>query len=202
MRRQDCLRRARVVVPALTAVFLAAEGVESRGEAEPAKRTRSVLVRPDNQFGEVELDMRFETVSRRRPGGGGGDRATVRSGDAVRIGEQVVICFASSERGWVTLWSRDAEGNVPVRIYPNEYAPATAGDVAAPVEADAETCIGESDGFSLEVGPPTGEAEVYLHYTQEASEQFDETAFPQIRRTRLPDRRPYASSHLQYRVVR
>lgn len=194
MRRRDYLRAARPVALAL-AIGLAGAGAGAGEQPEPSKRTRSVLVKPDQEFGAVELDMRFQTAGRR-------ERTTVRSGDAVAVGERVVICFTSSAAGWVTVWSRDAAGNVPVRIYPNEYAGATADDVAAPVEAGAETCLGDGDGFRLEVGPPTGEAEVYLHYTREASEQFDETAFPQIRTTRDPDSRPYASRHLQYRVVR
>lgn len=179
-----------------------AAGAEAQSEPARSNRSRAVLVKPDNQFGEIELDMRLETVAGRGAGGRRGERTAVRSGDAVSIGERVVICFTSNEDGHVTVWSRDAEGNVPVRIYPNEYAAETSGAVAAPVASGEETCLGEGGGFRLEVGPPAGEAEVYLHYTRDASEQFDETAFPQIRFTREPDARPYVSKHLRYRVVR
>ena len=159
------------------------------------QRTRSILVKPFQRLGDVTLDMRLEAA------GGGRGRSVVRSGEQVPVGARVIICFTAGARGYVTVWSRDAEGNVPVRIYPNEYAPETAGEVAAPVEARAETCLGDDDDFRLEVGPPAGDAEVYLHYTLDEALQFDETAYPQIRATRAPDTRPYASRHLTYRVV-
>ena len=130
-----------------------------------------------------------------------GARAGVESGAAVPVGDRVVLCFTSSADGYVTVWSHDAAGNVPARIFPNEYAAETADERAAPVAAGVETCIGDDDGFRLEVGRPLGDASVYLHYTRDELLQFDETAFPQIRATRAPDRRPYASSYLEYRVV-
>ena len=162
------------------------------------QRTRNIQVKPSQRLGDVTLDMRLETAA---AAGGVRGRSVVRSGEAVPVGTRVIICFTAGERGYVTVWSRDAEGNVPVRIYPNEYASETAGEVAAPVEARAETCLGDDDDFRLEVGPPVGEAEVYLHYTRDEALQFDETAYPQIRATRAPDTRPYASRHLTYRVV-
>ena len=164
--------------------------------AQKPARTRSILVKPDNRFGGVELDLHIESMRRRE-----GARAGVESGAAVPVGDLVVLCFRSSADGYVTVWSHDAAGNVPVRIYPNEYAAETADERAAPVAARVETCIGDDDGFRLEVGRPLGDASVYLHYTREEVLQFDETAFPQIRATRAPDRRPYASSYLEYRVV-
>ena len=195
---------AAAAVLALAGAGLPGAASASGAQSEPTRsnRSRAVLVKPDNQFGEIELDMRLETVGGRGAGGGRGERTAVRSGDEVRVGERVVICFTSNEDGHVTVWSRDAEGNVPVRIYPNEYAAETSDAVAAPVASGEETCLGEGGGFRLEVGPPAGEAEVYLHYTRDVSEQFDETAFPQIRATREPDARPYVSKHLRYRVVR
>ena len=195
-------RRRAVAVAAVLA--LAGAGLSDAAAASGAqrKRTRSILVKPDNQFGEIELDMRLEALGGRVAGGRRGERTAVRSGDAVPIGDRVVICFTSNEDGYVTVWSRDAEGNVPVRIYPNEYAAETADAVAAPVASGEETCLGENSGFRLEVAPPPGEAEVYLHYTRDESEQFDETAFPQIRTTLTRDPRPYVSRHLRYRVVR
>ena len=117
------------------------------------------------------------------------------------VGEAVVICFRSSADGYVTIWSHDAEGNVPVRIYPNEFAAATADDIAAQVQSGVETCIGDDDGFRLEVARPLGEASVYMHYTRDEDMQFDETAFPEIRATRDPDSRPYASTRVTYNVV-
>ena len=165
--------------------------------AQKPPRSRSILVKPDNRLGEVELALQLETVRR-----ADGSTAAVGSGEPVRVGDRVVLCFRSSAAGFVTVWSHDAEGNVPVRIYPNEFAADTADERAAPVRAREETCIGgDDDGFRLEVGRPLGAASVYLHFTRREDMQFDETAFPQIRATRAPDPRPYASSYLQYRVV-
>ena len=165
-------------------------------EAQKPQRTRSILVKPDNRFGEVDVELQIETIRQLD-----GATAGVRSGDPVQVGDNVVLCFRSSADGWVTVWSHDAEGNVPVRIYPNEYAAETADERAAAVAAGEETCIGDDDGFRLEVGRPLGDASVYLHYTRREGLQFDDTAFPVIRATRAPDPRPYASSYVRYRVV-
>ncbi len=190
MRGLDC--RAAVV---LSVGLLGAAWPGSAFAQEP-NRTRSILVKPDNRFGEVSLDLQLETV-RRSDGRSGG----VRSGDPVQVGDRVVLCFRSSANGYVTVWSHDADGNVPVRIYPNEYDPETADERAVRVTAGEETCIGDDDAFRLEVARPLGDASVYLHYTEREALQFDETAFPTIRATRSPDARPYASSYVQYRVV-
>ena len=44
----------------------------------------------------------------------------------MQVADSVVLCFHSSADGRVTVRSQDAEGNVPVRIYQNEYAAETA----------------------------------------------------------------------------
>ena len=178
------------------ALALAAAAVS--GAHAQQKRSRNVLVKPDHPFGGVELDLQLEIV----PGGAGRrQRNDVAPGDSVGVGERVVICFTVNQSGYVTLWSRDAEGNTPARIYPNEYAAETADDRGAAVSGDAETCIGDDDGFRLEVAPPLGEATLYLHYTRKEGEQFDDETYPQVRATRDPDDRPYASRYLRYRVV-
>ena len=187
-----CGRAAAVAV----AVALQAAAWPASAEAQRPRRTRSILVKPDNRFGEVSLELHLEAAGR-----AGSSASAVGSGDPVQVGDRVVLCFESSADGYVTVWSHDADGNVPARIYPNEFAAETADERAAPVVAGEETCIGDDDGFRLEVGRPLGEASVYLHYTRREELQFDETAFPQIRATRAPDPRPYASSYLQYRVV-
>ena len=162
------------------------------------QRTRNIGVLPDKPLGAVTLDVRLEAMAAT---GRSDEGAAVRSGDTVRVGQRVLICFTASESGYVTVWSWDAEGNTPVRIYPNEFVAETAGEAGAPVDGGAETCIGDDDGFRLEVGLPAGEARLYLHYTREKDQQFDETAYPQIRSTGIRDARPYASSSLTYRVV-
>lgn len=189
------MKMGRACAAVAVGVAVAVAAWPAAAGAQKPPRSRSILVKPDNQFGEVELEMRLEAVRRT------GSTAAVGSGDAVQVGDAVVLCFRSSAAGFVTVWSHDAEGGVPARIYPNEFAADTAGDRAAPVRPREEACIGDDDGFRLEVGRPLGAASVYLHYTRREDQQFDETAFPQIRATRSPDPRPYASSYLQYRVV-
>ncbi len=185
-----------VAPPAVSGTGRVALAVGNSAGAQKPPRSRSILVKPDNRFGEVEIELHLETVRRVD-----GSTAPVGSDEPVQVGDAVVLCFRSSAEGFVTVWSHDAEGNVPVRIYPNEFAAETADERAAPVRAGEEACIGDDDGFRLEVGRPPGEASVYLHYTRREDQQFDETAFPQVRATRAPDPRPYASSHLRYRIV-
>ena len=191
------MRRARRCVAVAVGAAVAVVGAwPVPAKARKPPRTRSILVKPDNRLGRAELALQLETVRR-----ADGSTAAVGSGGPVRVGDRVVLCFRSSAAGFVTVWSHDAEGNVPVRIYPNEFAADTADQRAALVLAREESCIGDDDGFRLEVGRPLGAASVYLHFTRREDLQFDETAFPQIRATRAPDPRPYASSYLQYRVV-
>ena len=165
-------------------------------DAQRPQRTRSIQVKPDHRFENVELALRLEAARR-----AGGPSRAVHSGDRVQVGDHVVLCFRASANGYVTVWSHDAEGSVPARIYPNEFVAETAAERAAAVAAGEETCIGDDDGFRLEVNPPLGNASVYLHFTRREELQFDQTAFPQIRASRAPDPRPYASSHVRYRVV-
>ena len=106
----------------------------SAADAQKPQRTRSIQVKPDNRFGAVDVELQLETVRR-----GDGAAAGVRTGDPVQVGDNVVLCFRSSADGYVTVWSQDAEGDVPVRIYPNEYAAETADERAAAVVAGEET---------------------------------------------------------------
>ena len=189
------MTRLRWVTVAACVALLAAMGPPP-AEAQEPKRTRGVRVKPDNGFGGVELALRLEAARRAE-----GPTRAVHTGDRVQVGDRVVLCFRASASGYVTVWSHDAEGGVPARIYPNEFAAETADERAAPIGTGEETCIGDDDGFLLEVSPPLGDASVYLHFTQREELQFDETAFPQIRASRAPDPRPYASSFLRYHVV-
>lgn len=183
----------RVAVAAMLAVVCAA----TVDNAQAQERTRGIEVRPDNSLGGVELSLRLETQGR-----AGGSRSSLRSSEALSVGEQVVLCFATSADGYVAVWNSDAEGQVPTRIYPNEFDAETADQAAAWVEGGVETCIGAGDdNFRLVIERPLGEASVYLHYTQAVEQQFEESDFPVIRSTRDPDPRPYASSYLRYRVV-
>ena len=105
-------------------------------------------------------------------------RAPCTPTTGVQVGDRVVLCFRASAAGYVTVWSHDAEGGVPARIYPNEFAAETADERAAPVGAGEETCIGDDDGFRLEVSRPLGDASVYLHFTQREELQFRRDGLP------------------------
>ena len=188
------IRRGEVAIAAGVAMLVAAW--PGPADAQRPQRTRSIQVKPDNRFEGVELALRLEAAPR-----ADGPSRAVLSGDRVQVGNHVVLCFRASANGYVTVWSHDAAGSVPARIYPNEFAAETAAERAAAIAADEETCIGDDDGFRLQVNPPLGSASVYLHFTRREELQFDETAFPQIRASRAPDPRPYASSFVRYRVV-
>ena len=193
------MRMANGRVGAVAAGVLAAAVAWGAG-AHGQTRTRSIGVVPDNEFEGIGCSLRIERVA--GPGRSGG-RTTLEDGDAVQIGDRVVICFSAEDDGYVTVWSSDAAGGAPARIYPNEYAAATRNERAARVSAGEEVCIGDGGGFRLQVMEPLGEAEVYMHFTRDASQQFDEDAFPQIRATRGgSDGQPYASSTVRYEVTR
>ena len=74
-------------------------------QTQKPRRTRNILVKPDDRFGEVELELQLEAVRRVD-----GATADVGSGHAVPVGDHVVLCFRSSADGYVTVWSHDAEG--------------------------------------------------------------------------------------------
>lgn len=187
----------RISVRVASAIALAATvGLTMPGYGQ--ERTRSINVTPDKTLGsDVGTSLRIERVAN-----GGRTRAQVGNGETVRIGDRVVLCFGAEADGYVSVWSRDAEQNVPVRVFPNEYSVSTANQRGAAVVAGQEVCIGEGDGFGLEIGPPVGDAEVYLHFTRDEALQFDESAFPVVRSGRFRDARPYASSHVRYTVMR
>ena len=138
-------RRSHAVVALLVAAW------PSPAEAQRPRRTRSIQVKPDNRFEGVELVLRLEAARR-----ADGPSRAVPSGDRVAVGDHVVLCFRASADGYVTVWSHDAEGSVPARLYPNEFAAETAAERAAAVAAGEETCIGDDDGFRLEVNPAVG----------------------------------------------
>ena len=183
------------------AVLGLAAMVAGTGHAQNA-RNRNILVSPEKTYtgesGEVNVRLRLELQG----GGGRSGRTEVRSGGTVEVGQRVQLCFTANEDGYVTVWSRDAEGGVPIRIYPNEYARETADLRGGPVEDGEEICLGDGDdGFRLTVARPLGEAMAYVQFTQDEDDQFDEDAFPQVEERSFRDARRYASDTVRYRVV-
>ena len=128
-------------------VALLAVAWPAPADAQRPQRTRSIPVKPDHRFEGVALALRLEAAPR-----ADGPSRAVLSGDRVQVGNHVVLCFQASANGYVTIWSHDAEGNVPARIYPNEFAAPTAAERAAAIAAGEETCIGDDDGFRLTRG--------------------------------------------------
>ena len=132
---------------------------------------------PPGPLDAVELELRIKAAV------AGGSLSAVAGADEpeLPVGARLEVCFSASRSGHVSLWSRDAEGNSPVRIYPNEYVAATADQPGQSIEGGQEMCIGHGEqGYQLVVQPPLGKAAIYLHYVGE---------------------RTYGSRWLRYRVV-
>ncbi len=136
------------------------------------------------------------------------------------IGSSVDLCFESSLDGFVSLWSHDANNNPPIRILPNDYLRAEAGEPGVRIRAGVPTCFSDlvaALGISLAVGPPTGLAEIYLHFAESSEGQIGPEDFPTIgnkgfnlgsscdsaraREAPRPQTEPYASMTLAYEVV-
>ena len=119
----------------------------------------------------------------------------------MRKGRGLMWRFRSRADGCVTAWSQDAEGDVPVRIYPNEYAAQTADERAAAVVAGEETCIGDDAASAWRSAARWG-AHPCICTTRRARSCSSTTrrsrrSGPRGRRTRAR----MASSYVRYRVV-
>ena len=99
------------------------------------------------------------------------------------VGETVEVCFGTSEAGFVSLWSMDAEG-VLDRLVPNRYTPE--GSEGFPVREGQTYCVSgdgrltADDGatvhagtgkYRLEVREPVGQSELLLYWTHELEQQ-------------------------------
>ena len=163
------------------------------------QRTRNVVVQPNKPLDDVQLQLRIDAT------GAGGSQSAVAGADRpdLRVGSRLRVCFSASQDGYVSLWSRDAEGKVPQRIYPNEYAPETEKERGKAIEGGVEVCVGrQDDGFKFVVARPLGEADIYLHYTPDIEDQLGDDAYPEISfSTRGVDDPTYGSKFLEYEVV-
>lgn len=99
------------------------------------------------------------------------------------LGDTVEICFGTSRKGFVSLWSQDAYGKLD-RLVPNRYTPD--GSEGVPVGEGRTYCVG-SDGrlttgdgatvaagtgqYRLEVQEPVGPSELLLYWTTEPEQQ-------------------------------
>ena len=153
-----------------------------------------------------------------------GDGRVAKSGEgdspALSIGAAVDLCFESSRDGFVSVWSHDADNNPPVRILPNDYLKAEDDEPGIPIRAGVPTCFSEIakvQNIALQVGPPLGRAEIYLHFAESRDGQIGPGDFPTIgnrvlntgdscKTTPTDDTsgdpaQPYASRTLSYEVV-
>ena len=103
--------------------------------------------------------------------------------DRFAVGDRVEICFGASRKGFVSLWSQDANG-VLDRLVPNRYTPP--GVEGVPVREGRTYCVG-SDGrlvaddgvtvtegtgkYAVEVQEPVGQLELLVYWTTEPEQQ-------------------------------
>jgi len=115
----------------------------------------------------------------------------------VAIGNQVAVCFQTSQDGYVTLWSIDAKGGFDL-IYPNPFSHPGKTRAAA-VKANTRVCIGEDEKFQLMISTPIGKSQVYLHWTRTEDEQLGTEDYPVVGRDVRPDP-SYASGKMEYEI--
>ena len=158
---------------------------------QPSDIRGSLVVVAEQEMSGVDIELRVETLSGRTLRNG-----RLGSGEALRIGDRVQICFLVSQPGYISLWSQDGTAQAE-QIYPNQYA-SGAGRVD-----ETEQCLGtQGAGFAFQVEGPPGDSLVFLHYSRDETEQISQEDFPVIRRVRsADDQAPYASSSVTFRIV-
>ena len=179
-----------------------------------AERCRAIGVEAGEQLADHELTLTL--VHNGAEVATGGDGAL----PVLPVGDEVDLCFASSQAGLVSLWSHDAAQGRPVQILPHAYVEGADDAPGYPVAAGERVCFAElaaGQDVVLRVQPPLGEAEVYLHYTEGADGQFGPEDFPSVgnravtpapacgdaasRGAPRAQAAPYASQALRYEVV-
>lgn len=94
-------------------------------------------------------------------------RVNSGSGDALRIGDEIIYRFEVEESGYLTAIHVDTHGSATL-LYPR------AGEGSGRVEAGQAVSFPDaSDGFQLEVEPPTGRDVVYAFVTDEPIDRGD-----------------------------
>jgi len=188
-------------------------GLLALAQPAQAERCRQIIVSADEKLAGNTLSLVLFHEGRNLHDG----RNVVPQ---LSAGSPVDLCFESSTDGYVSLWSHNAGGGAPVRILPNEYIDAADDELGIAVQAGSRQCFSdlmEGQNVSLQVQPPYGGAEVYLHYSGAREGQIAPGDFPsignksfkpgpscdrvQVRTTpRGPDK-PYASTSLRYEVA-
>jgi len=111
-----------------------------------------------------------------------------------RSNERVVLCFATKQAGFVTIWDSPPSGN-PSRIYPNRFTHQGGDDLrAARVDVTNGTCFGGPNSFPLFLPPSQGQglAKLSILFTPTLDGQVPEQEYTipgrQARRFALEDR--------------
>ena len=183
-------------------------------QAASAERCRAIGVVAGERIAGHELSLTLVHDEGQIAAGRSAGRSTLP------VGASVDVCFESSKDGFVSLWSHDANNAPPVRILPNEYIDADDDDLGIAVEAGVEKCFSElasGMNISLRVQEPFGQAELYIHFSDDREGQIAPEDFPSIGNKiydlgqscgpasarALPRTRtePYASQVLRYEVV-
>ena len=130
--------------------------------------------------GETEGDVGAVHSLTLQPANADGRRRRTRG---FRVGETVEVCFGTSQAGFVSLWSQDAEG-VLDRLVPNRYTPD--GSEGVPVREGRTYCVGSDgrltteDGATVHAGTgkyrivvrePVGQSALLLYWTTEVEQQ-------------------------------
>ena len=181
------------------------------GQATSTERCRAIAVVAEEKLDGHTLSLRLVHEGR--------DFAAA-DGDAptLRVGAIVDVCFESTRDGYVSLWSHDADNSTPVRILPNEYI--DDDELGIAVQPGVSLCWSElapGKRVSLQVQPPLGRAELYLHFAESRDAQIAPGDYPSIgnrsvdlqpscdqQGARVAPRTqaaPYASKTLQYEVA-
>ena len=180
-----------------------------------AERCRSIGVEADERMEGHELSLTLVHDERQIAAGRSAGPSTLP------VGATVDVCFESSKDGFVSLWSHGANNAKPIRILPNEYIHAADDDPGIAVQAGSEKCFSDlasSRKVFLRVQEPFGQAELYIHFSEDRDGQIAPEDFPSIgnktydlgqscgpasaRALPRTQTEPYASKVLRYEVVK
>lgn len=161
----------------LAAAALIAASLAAQGRAEEKKTTSLRNIVPASGERGAVGGLRVAELN-----ADGKTARNVADGAAVRSGKRVKLCFEVSRRGYVSLWSQSAAGDLS-RIVPNRFMVEAQADAVAVrpgeycvaenglVDAAGEQASANRKPWWFEVREPYGEAELFLYWTAEAKQQ-------------------------------
>lgn len=200
----------------LSAVLLV--GTISLPASALAERCKTIAVEPEKTMGNHTLKLAI--LYDGKVIGSKTKKPKLKVGKIVKD-----ICFTSSQKGFISLWSHGAKNIRPTRILPNEYMHAEDDEVGFAIKAGKKSCFSHYLGkkkVNLKVQKPYGQAELYLHFSPSKVGQFNPDDLPTIgnREVSIPEtcpnageetnmktlprgpQTPYASTTIRYEVVK